>query len=89
VNENIQSEPRLPAIHPGEILREEFLKPLAITPEKLAKDAGLSSVLVQEILIGSHPITQNAALKLSRYFKLSERFWINLQARYDREIAKD
>jgi addiction module HigA family antidote len=79
----------LSPIHPGEILMEEFLKPLGITQSKLAKDIHVPARRINEIVHGKRSITADTALRLSRYFNLSERFWLNLQARYDLEIQKD
>ena len=76
-------------IHPGEILMEEFLKPLGITQYKLAKDIHVPARRINEIVHGKRSITADTALRLSRYFNLSERFWLNLQARYDLEVEKD
>ena len=80
---------KLQPIHPGEILMEEFLKPMEISQYKLAKDISVPARRINEIVQGKRSITPNTALRLSRYFGLSERFWINLQARYDLEIEKD
>ena len=79
----------IPPIHPGEILMEEFLKPLGISQYKLAKDINVPARRINEIVHGKHSITADTALRLSRYFNLSERFWLNLQARYDLEVEKD
>jgi addiction module HigA family antidote len=79
----------LPPIHPGEILLEEFLGPLGITQYRLAKDIGVPPRRINEIIQGKRSISADTALRLSRYFNLSERFWLNLQARYDLEIEKD
>ena len=76
-------------VHPGEILMEEFLKPLGISQYRVAKDIGVPSRRINEIVHGKRSITADTALRLSRYFKLSERFWLNLQARYDLEVEKD
>ncbi len=76
-------------IHPGEILMEEFLKPLGISQYKLAKDISVPPRRVNEIVHGRRSISADTALRLSRYFKLSERFWLNLQARYDLELEKE
>ncbi len=76
-------------IHPGEILIEEFLKPLGISQYKLAKDINVPARRINEIVHGKRSITADTALRLSRYFNLSERFWLNLQARYDLEVEKD
>jgi antitoxin HigA-1 len=76
-------------IHPGEILREEFLLPMNITQAQLSSDTGISLEEVAKIIAGKSPVTPNAALRLSLYFGLSERFWLNLQSRYDLETEKD
>ncbi|MBM3272773.1 HigA family addiction module antidote protein [Candidatus Kaiserbacteria bacterium] len=80
---------KLPPIHPGEILLEEFLKPLAISQYRLAKDMSVPPRRINEIVLGKRAISPDTALRLSRYFGLSDRFWINLQARYDLEVEKD
>jgi addiction module HigA family antidote len=79
---------KLLPIHPGEILLEEFLAPMGITQYRLAKDIGVPARRINEIVLGKRAITPDTALRLSRYFSLSERFWLNLQARYDLEVAK-
>ena len=79
----------LAPIHPGEILMEEFLKPLNISQYRLAKDIHVPARRINEIVHGKRSITADTALRLSRYFNLSERFWLNLQARYDLEVEKD
>ncbi len=80
---------KLPPIHPGEILLEEFLEPMGISQYKLAKDISVPPRRINEIVLGKRAITPDTALRLSRYFGLSERFWINLQTRYDLEVEKD
>ncbi len=82
-------EERLPPIHPGEILLEEFLKPLEISQYRLAKEISVPARRINEIVLGKRAISADTALRLSRYFGLSERFWINLQTRYDLEKEKD
>ncbi len=79
----------LDPIHPGEILMEEFLKPMGISQYRLAKDINVPARRINEIVQGKRSITPDTALRLSRFFGLSERFWINLQARYNLEIEKD
>jgi addiction module HigA family antidote len=76
-------------IHPGEILLEEFLEPLGISQYRLAKDISVPARRINEIVHGKRSITADTALRLSRYFGLSDRFWLNLQARYDLELEKD
>jgi addiction module HigA family antidote len=83
------SKQKLPPIHPGEILMEEFLKPMGISQYKLAKDISVPARRVNEIVQGKRSVTPDTALRLSRFFGLSERFWMNLQARYDLEMEKD
>jgi addiction module HigA family antidote len=82
-------EERLPPIHPGEILLEEFLQPLEISQYRLAKDIGVPVWRINEIVLGKRRITADTALRLARFFGLSERFWMNLQSRYDLETEKD
>ena len=83
------TEERLAPIHPGEILLEEFLKPMGISQYRLAKDISVPARRINEIVHGKRAISPDTALRLSRYFGLSERFWVNLQARYDLEVEKD
>ena len=75
-------------IHPGEILREEFLEPMNLSAYKLAKDIGVPLTRITAILDGKRAITADTALRLSRYFGMSERFWVNLQANYELKVAK-
>ena len=83
------TEQKLPPIHPGEILREEFLKPMGISQYRLAKDISVPARRNNEIVHEKRGISADTALRLACYFGLSERFWINLQARYDLEREKD
>jgi len=76
-------------VHPGEILLEEFLKPMGISQYRLAKDINVHPRRINEIVHGQRAISANTALRLSRYFGMSERFWLNLQAHYDIEVEKD
>jgi len=80
---------KLPPVHPGEILLEEFLKPLGISQYRLAKDVSVPPRRINEIVRGSRAITADTALRLARFFGTSERFWLNLQTRYDLEVEKD
>ncbi len=80
---------KLSPIHPGEILLEEFLQPLGISQYKLANDISVPPRRINEIVLGKRSITPDTALRLSRYFALSEQFWINLQVRFDLETEKD
>jgi addiction module HigA family antidote len=80
---------KLPPIHPGEILLEEFLEPMEISPTELATEINLPLQTINDIIQGKANITANIALRLAHYFSLSEFFWLNLQMRYDLEKEKD
>ncbi|HUO76114.1 MAG TPA: HigA family addiction module antitoxin [Thermodesulfovibrionales bacterium] len=80
---------KMTPVHPGEILLEEFLKPLGISQYRLSKDISVAPRRINEIVHGKRAITADTALRLARYFGLSERFWLNLQSRYDLEVEKD
>ena len=80
---------KLDPIHPGEILLEEFLGPLEITQYRLAKEISVPARRINGIIQGKRGISADTALRLSRYFGMSERFWINLQSHYDIEVEKD
>lgn len=82
-------ELRLPFIHPGEILLEEFLEPMEISQYRLAKDIGVSPRRINEIVHGKRGITADTALRLSRYFGTTAELWMNLQALYDLEKTRD
>ena len=80
---------KLDPIHPGEILLEEFLEPMGLSQNQLARDIGVPPRRINEIVRGSRAVTAGTALRLARYFGTSERFWLNLQTRYDLEVEKD
>ncbi len=80
---------RLPPIHPGEILNEEFLRPMKITQYRLAKAIGVDARRIHSIVHGQRSITAETALLLGRYFGNSPAFWIGLQTQYDLEVAED
>lgn len=80
---------KIAPIHPGEILAEEFLEPKGISQYRLAKDISVPARRINEIVRGQRSITADTALRLSRYFRTTERFWLNLQTRYDLEMEKD
>ncbi len=80
---------KMDPIHPGEILLEEFLKPLSLSQYRLAKDINVSARRINEIVHGKRSISADTALRLSRYFGTTDRFWLNLQTSYDLEIEKD
>jgi len=75
--------PQLPNIHPGEVLKEEFLEPLGLSGYRLAQDLGIPHTRVHEILHARRSISPDTAARLARYFQTSEMFWLNLQANHD------
>jgi len=79
---------QLPNVHPGEILLEEFLKPLGISQNKLAREIKVSPRRVNEIVLEKRAVTPETALRLARYFGTSDRFWLGLQVDFDLEEAK-
>jgi addiction module HigA family antidote len=80
---------KLPPIHPGEILREDFMAPLGLSMNKLALDLHVPVTRIAEIVHGRRGITPDTALRLGRYFNTTARFWLNAQAAYDLEVAQD
>lgn len=76
-------------ITPGEILEEDFLKPMGLSQYRLAKDIGVPARRINEIVKGERAITADTALRLGRFFKMSAQFWLNLQSHYDLEIMED
>jgi antitoxin HigA-1 len=76
-------------IHPGEVLLHEFLEPLGVTQHRLAVSIGVPPRRINEIVHGKRRITADTALRLARYFGTTDRFWLNLQTRYDLEVEKD
>ena len=78
-----------PPIHPGEILLDEFLEPMGISQYLLAKDISVPIRRINEIVHGKRSITADTALRLGRFFGMSPQFWLNLQTRYDLEVAED
>jgi len=83
-----KSERLMPPVHPGEILREDFMKPLGLTVNKLALDLHVPATRIGEIAHERRRITADTALRLARYFKTNAEFWLNLQSFYDLEISK-
>lgn len=79
----------MPPIHPGEVLMEEYLEPLGVTQHRLAVAIGVPPRRINEIVHGKRRITADTALRMARYFGTSERFWMNLQGRYDLEVERD
>ncbi|MBN2286694.1 MAG: HigA family addiction module antidote protein [Tissierellales bacterium] len=80
---------KIAPIHPGEILKEEFLDPMNITQYRLAKDINVPPRRINEIVLGKRGISADTALRLGRYFSMSPEFWINLQKHYDLEVVSD
>jgi addiction module HigA family antidote len=79
----------MPPIHPGETLREDFLKPLGLTANRLAIELQVPVTRVNDIVRGKRAITADTALRLARYFGTTPQFWMNLQANYDLDVAQD
>lgn len=84
----ITDEEKLPPIHPGEVLWEDFMKPLGLSQYRVAKDIGVSPIRINQIIHGKRAITADTALRLARYFGTSAVVWLRLQARYDLEVAE-
>lgn len=82
-------ETRIPPVHPGEVLLEDFLKPLGISQYRLAKEMNVYPRKINEIVHGNRSVTADTAIRLSRYFGTSAELWMNLQALYDLEKARD
>ena len=80
---------RLAPVHPGEILLEDFLKPMAISQYRLARALGVPAQRVDDLVHGRRAITADTALRLARFFSIEAQFWMNLQTRYDLEMATD
>ncbi len=79
----------MPPIHPGEVLLTEFLEPLGVTQHRLAVAIGVPPRRINEIVHGKRGISADTALRLSRFFGTTDRFWLNLQSRYDLEVERD
>jgi antitoxin HigA-1 len=82
-------EEKMPPIHPGEILKEDFLDPMGISQYRLAKDIGVHAKRINEIVHGKRAITADTALRLGHYFAIEPEFWMNLQTHYDLEVESD
>jgi antitoxin HigA-1 len=80
---------KLSPIHPGEVLAADFLEPLGLSQYRLARDISVPPRRINEIVHGTRAISADSALRLARYFGTSDRFWLNLQARYDLEMERD
>jgi addiction module HigA family antidote len=80
---------KLHPVHPGEVLLEEFIKPLKLSQNRLAIEIGVDARRINEITLGTRSVTADTALRLARYFGVSPQFWLGLQAEYDLDIAMD
>ena len=80
---------KLDPVHPGEILLEEFLKPMKLSQNQLARDIGVSPRRVNEIVLGKRALTADTALRLARYFRMSPQFWLGLQMDYELDLESD
>jgi len=80
---------KLNPVHPGEVLLEEFLKPMKLSQNRLAIDIGVDARRINEIVLGERSVTADTALRLARYFGVSPQFWLGLQAEYDLDVTSD
>ena len=80
---------KIPPVHPGEILLEEFLKPMGLSQNKVALDIRVPARRINEIVLGKRGVTPDTALRLAKYFHMSPQFWLGLQMDYDLDIAED
>jgi len=83
------AEDKLNPVHPGEVLLEEFLKPMGLSQNRVAIDIGVPARRINEIVLGKRRITADTALRLARYFDISPRFWLGLQMDYDLDVTED
>jgi addiction module HigA family antidote len=81
-------EHTLPPVHPGEVLLEDFMKPLGLNQSRLAKDIGLPTLRIRQIVSGKSAMTVDTAMRLARYFNMSAAVWLRMQVRYDLEVAE-
>jgi addiction module HigA family antidote len=84
----VKPKKKRPPVHPGEVLLEEFLDPMGISQYRLARDISVPPRRINEIVHGERAVTADTALRLSRYFGTADIFWLNLQVRYDLEVAR-
>jgi antitoxin HigA-1 len=85
----LDTEERIPPLHPGEVLSEEFLKPMGISSYRLAKEAGMPLTRVRAIIHGKRGVSAETALRLARYFGTTAKMWMNLQVSYDLDVEED
>ena len=83
------TERKIGAVHPGEVLQAEFLKPFGLSQHRLALDIGVDPRRINEIVLGRRSVTANTALRLARYFNTSPEFWLGLQSQYDLDVEED
>ena len=79
---------KLPPVHPGEVLLEDFMKPLGLSQYRVAKDLGVPPLRISQIVRGRRAVTADTALRLAKYFKTTPGIWVRLQGRYDLEVAE-
>ncbi|MBI5715959.1 MAG: HigA family addiction module antidote protein [Chloroflexi bacterium] len=79
---------KLPPVHPGEVLLEDFIKPLELTPYRVARDIGVAPLRINQIVNGKRAVTADTALRLACYFGTSAQIWMRLQSQYDLEVAQ-
>ncbi len=82
-------EERLPPVHPGEVLLEDFMKPMGLSQYRLAKDIGVPALRISQIVNGKRAVTVDTAMRLARYFGTSAMVWLRLQVRYELEVAEE
>jgi len=85
----VMAEEKLKPVHPGEVLLEEFLKPMGLSQNRVALDIGVSARRINEIVLGKRRITADTALRLARFFGTSPQFWLGLQMDYDLDVTAD
>ena len=85
---DVASGRRLPPVHPGDVLRDEFLKPMELSVYRLAREIGVSRPRLNDVVLGRRAVTTDTALRLGRYFGTTPEFWLNLQTRYDLDVAE-
>jgi addiction module HigA family antidote len=85
----MMTEEKLKPVHPGEVLLEEFLKPMGLSQNRLALSIGVSPRRINEIVLGKRSITADTALRLARYFDMSPQFWLGLQMDYDLDVTEE
>lgn len=85
----VTKQNKIPPIHPGEILQEEFLEPMKISQYRIAKEIGVAAMRISEIIHGKRSITADTAFRLGKFFGMSPQFWLGLQMDYDLEVVRD